>query len=210
MGARCSAEDFAEREIARFFDTLAPSWDAEHPACERAEAVRRGLDLAEPLWGAFVMDAGCGTGVLIRPLLERIGPGRVIAVDISPEMVARARSKVQDDRVQFVAGDARSIGSLEGLVDVVLCFDAFPHFGEPGPALRALARLLAPGGRLVIWHDIGRERLAEVHREAGGPVGQHVLPEVAVLAGLCEEAGLRPVFFEEGPDRYTMLAVRSA
>ncbi len=203
-----AGEDSPSRDLARFFDALAPRWDQEHPASERAAAVKRGLDLAEPLWGARVMDVGCGTGVLLPPLLDRIGPGFVIAVDLSPEMVARARARVQDPRARLVVADATTMAFPDRDLDVVLCFDAFPHLVEPGPAVRRLARLLAPGGRLVIWHDLGREGLAAVHGAAGGPVGRDVLPPVEVLAGLCERAGLRPVFREDAPDRYTFLAVR--
>lgn len=198
----------SSRDVARFFDALAPRWDQEHPASDRADAVRRGLDLAEPLWGTRVMDAGCGTGVLLPSLLARIGPGCVVAVDLSPAMIAYAQARIQDPRVRFLATDATAVDLTPSSLDVVLCFDAFPHFEDPGFAVRRLGRLLAPRGRLVIWHDLGREALLAVHQAAGDVVARHVLPPVETLVGLCERAGLSPKLCEDAPDRYTFLAVR--
>src|SRR4051794_32184177 len=98
-----------------------------HPHLEQVWAQgARGLDRMLELLGlelppgATVLDLGCGVGRLTRPLAERAG--RVIALDVSPEMLARARDNVNGvSNVEFVLGDGTSLaGVADGSVDAVL------------------------------------------------------------------------------------------
>ncbi len=92
------------------------------------------------------LDAACGTGRHTRRLVE-LGHD-VTAVDISPEMLARARENVP--QATFVEADVRAM-PLEGeQFDLVACALALAHLRDLGAATGELARVLAPGGRLVI------------------------------------------------------------
>ena len=76
-----------KRDVQAFFDRLAPDWDA---GMVRNEAViARILDNAGVCEGCTVLDVACGTGVLFGDYVMR-GAARVTAVDLSPEMAARA------------------------------------------------------------------------------------------------------------------------
>lgn len=193
------------------FEALAARWESIRSSEQAAEAVERGLALVEPLSGAAVADVGCGTGAVLGPLLRRLGPGgRVLALDISPRMLEIARARHPDPRIEWRAGDALEVPPERGSLDAVLCFDAIPHFPDPKSAVKAMAAWLAPGGRLLVWHDVGRERLAAIHRNAGPPLDADLLPPVEELAGPAAAAGLEVRLAVEDEGSFTFLARRPA
>lgn len=193
----------------RAFDALAPRWDGLKPDEVVERGVRRGLDLLGDLSGAAVVDLGCGTGRLERLLLARLGDGSVAAVDFSPGMIEEAARRCADPRVTWLCRDVLDTGLPTGSADVVLCFDAFPHFHSRAALLAEAARWLRPGGALLVWHDVGREQLAQVHRRAGPAVEDDLLPPVSELADLAVAAGFRVERAEEDEASYTFLARRA-
>jgi SAM-dependent methyltransferase len=194
----------------RFFDELAPRWDELRPAEAGRPGVERGLALVGPLEGRTVVDLGCGTGLLEGHLLPRIGDGRVLAIDFAPEMLALARARHGSPRVDWLARDVLDTGLHDASADVVLCFDAFPHFPEPAATAREVARWLRPGGPFLLWHDVGRERLAAIHGGGPPPIREDLLPPVARLAALVRAAGLAVERAEEDESSYTLLSRRPA
>jgi ubiquinone/menaquinone biosynthesis C-methylase UbiE len=191
------------------FDALAPRWDALKPDAAVEQGVRRGLDLLGDVSGAAVVDLGCGTGRLERLLLPRLGNGTVVAVDFSPSMIEEAARRCDDPRVTWLCRDVLDTGLESASIDVVLCFDAFPHFHSREALLAEAARWLRPGGALLVWHDVGREQLAHVHRRAGPAVEDDLLPPVADLAALAAAAGFLAERAEEDEASYTFLARRA-
>jgi SAM-dependent methyltransferase len=111
-----------------------------------------GLDgpvLAEILDGLPVgaaLDAACGTGRLTPHLVER--GHQVIGVDQSAEMLAIARQRLPE--VTFRLGDLHDLPVGDGAVDVVLCGLALAHVPDLRPVMDELARVLRPGGHLLI------------------------------------------------------------
>lgn len=190
------------------FDALAPRWDSLKPDEAVAAGARRGLSLLGELSGRHVVDLGCGTGRLEEVLLPHLGKGTVVAVDFSPAMIEQASRRCGDPRVTWLCRDVLETGFSSGSADVVLCFDAFPHFPDGAAVLREAARWLRPGGAFLLWHDVGREQLARVHRRAGPAVENDLLPPVADLASLAAAAGLVVGIAEEDEASYTFLARR--
>jgi demethylmenaquinone methyltransferase/2-methoxy-6-polyprenyl-1,4-benzoquinol methylase len=170
--------------------------------------VTRGLSLLGELSGLRVVDLGSGPGRLEPFLLPRLGSGRIVAVDFAPEMIVRGASLARDPRVTWLCRDVLETGLPDAAFDLVLCFNAFPHFPDPGAALREARRWLVPGGRLLLWHDLGRERLAQVHRRAGPAVEGDLLFPVAVLAETARREGFVVERAEEDEESYTFLARR--
>lgn len=192
------------------FGALASSWDAGKPGEAIAAGVGRGLALLGDLSGLEVVDLGCGPGRLEPFLLPRLGNGRVVAVDFAPEMIERGADLCPDPRVTWLCRDVLDTGLEGSCADLVLCFNAFPHFSDGAAVLGEAWRWLKPGGRLLLWHDLGRERLAEVHRRAGRAVEGDLLLPAAALAATARAAGFLVERAEEDEVSYTFLARRPA
>lgn len=112
---------------------------------------RRVLDRLRLSGGETVLDAGCGTGRLTAGLLERLPRGRVVAVDLSQNMLAEARSHLSlrfGGRVGFVRADLAAL-PFDRAFDGVFSTAAF-HWVPDHPRLfSSLYECLKPGGWLV-------------------------------------------------------------
>lgn len=94
-----------------------------------------------------VLDAGCGTGRVTARLLERLPRGRVIGVDLDPEMVSLARQRLPAGTTVIESGLLDL--SLPEPVDVIFSTAAFHWVLDHDELFARLAALLRPGGRLV-------------------------------------------------------------
>ena len=110
------------------------------------------LGLLGDVTGLRVLDAGCGAGSLAAELVAR--GASVVGVDLSPRMVAAARARVGSSRARFVVGDLADGGVLSsfgpGVFDVVAASLMMHYVRDWEPVLRAFARVLVPGGRVVL------------------------------------------------------------
>ncbi|MDQ6773989.1 MAG: class I SAM-dependent methyltransferase [Candidatus Dormibacteraeota bacterium] len=104
------------------------------------------LDLV-PGEGLRVVDVGGGPGRMSRPLARRHD---VTLCDLSRDMLELARGASAGDLRKFVVADARALPLAAASFDVAICIDVVPHLADPGPALRELHRVLAPGGTLIV------------------------------------------------------------
>jgi ubiquinone/menaquinone biosynthesis C-methylase UbiE len=193
----------------KVFDALAVRWDDMRPAGAQDAAVESGLTLVGALAGRVVVDVGCGTGLVEGHLLRHVEEGRIIALDSSLQMLERARSKYADQRIEWVCEDVLGANLLTGSVDVVLCYNTWPHFDDPEGVIREFSRWLRPHGMALVWHDIGRERLAAIHAGAGGPIALDRLLPVSDLGAMFSKSGFALREAEEDADSYTLLAQRS-
>ncbi len=187
-----------------FFGERAAGWDekfaADGPGYERA--VR---ELALPL-GAAVLDAGCGTGRALPYLRAAVGPtGRLVAIDVTPEMLAVARPKATAAGAELVMADATALPFGGAWADVVFAAGLVPHLDDPVAGLAELARAVRSGGRLAVFHPLGRAALAARHGHA--PSDDDVLAP-ARLGLLMGRAGWRLDRLDDGPDRYLAVASR--
>ena len=194
----------------RFFRAAAARWDEHHPSELTRAGVLRGLDLLGPLERRTVVDVGCGTGAVVGPLLERIGDGTVTGIDFAPEMIARARSRYSDARARYLECDVLDVDLAPGSVDVVTCYNAFPHFPHPERVVSLFARWLRPGGVAAVWHDATSVAIAEIHRRIGGAIGRDVPYPTGVLAAMFDRRGFRLARADEAGGAYTVLATREA
>jgi SAM-dependent methyltransferase len=113
--------------------------DAEHQSRYRLAA--------RHVRGLRVLDAGCGVGWGGQILLDA-GACSVVGVDIAHEAVADAVRRVPAAR--FTVGDLAALPVATASIDVVVCFEAIEHVEDPHRALDELARVLAPGGSLLV------------------------------------------------------------
>jgi len=174
------------------------SWDAgtyhrvSGPQREWARAV---LDRLELAGDETVLDAGCGSGGVTQLLLERLPHGRVIAVDASPDMVAKAREVLPG--VEVREADLQAL-ELEEPVDAVFSNAVFHWVPDHARLFARLAAALRPGGRLSAQCG-GRGNVAGFHAAAQAQLGGRVeVPQAWTFAGPEEtEARLRAAGFAE-------------
>ncbi len=165
-----------DKEIIRdFFDNFAPAWDNE-PVCSK-EIIDIILDNANVKNDIDVLDIGCGTGVMFSHYLER-GVKSISAVDLSSEMVKIAKSKLSQAKV--ICDDAEHI-SFDKQFDVVMIYNAFPHFPNPEKLIENLSTAVKSGGKISIAHGMSKTELDEIHMKSAGRVS-NILPECAELA----------------------------
>lgn len=117
----------------------------------------RNLLLAQP--GDRILDVGCGLGDDVRALSDVVGPeGDVVGLDASAVMIAEAQRRTSHGRARFVRGDAASMPFPANAFDAIRVERVLQHVAEPATALAELARVLRPGGRIVIaepdWPDL--------------------------------------------------------
>ena len=111
-------------------------------------------DIVASLPVGVALDAACGTGRHSRALAER--GHRVIGVDGSADMLARARARVPEG--EFLLGDLHRLPVADAEVDLVVCALALTHVPDLKPVIAEFARVLRPGGHLVI-SDVHHERV---------------------------------------------------
>ncbi len=99
-----------------------------------------------------ILDACCGTGGVTAALASRFRESEIVGVDLSPEMLGRAREHLRSEagRVRFAEAPAESLPLASGSVDLVVCANALHLVPEPAQALAEFARVTSPGGLVVI------------------------------------------------------------
>jgi SAM-dependent methyltransferase len=103
-------------------------------------------EILDALPAGDALDAACGTGRFAEYLCAR--GHRVVGIDSSPAMLARARERVP--AAAFRAGDLHDLPLGEAAVDLVVCALALSHVPALEPTMAEFARVLRPGGHLVI------------------------------------------------------------
>ena len=190
-----------------FFNHHAHRWD--HDADHQARILKRLDGLREQIGlkpGQAVLEIGCGTGMITAWLAPWVRPGRVVAVDFSPAMLAEAKAK--DIAAEFRLMDICAEYPPGECFDLAFCFQAFPHFREPPAALARIAHALKPGGRLVVLHLVSRHHINSFHRDVGGAVKEDLLPSAEDWPALLKNTGLGVSKYEDRPDLFLVEATR--
>lgn len=103
---------------------------------------------AEP----HVLDVGCGTGRWAELVLNAWPGAKVTGLDLSQEMLRQAivRAASYPERLDLVHGDAQSLPFDDATFDIVTCSHSFHHYPDQRGVVAEMARVLKPGGRVVI------------------------------------------------------------
>jgi SAM-dependent methyltransferase len=125
------------------------------PEPDTAFPLRYAFYLLGDVRGKTVLDLGCGSGENIAPLLAR--GAKVIAVDISEELVQLARKRVEITKpfvpLPLMVGSAYDIALPDGSADVILCSSLLHHLDIPR-AMAEMRRLLKPGGTIIVKEPV--------------------------------------------------------
>jgi ubiquinone/menaquinone biosynthesis C-methylase UbiE/uncharacterized membrane protein len=166
---RSLSKEKAEKKMANeetaFFDELASSWDEKRGLTDVKLASL--LDKTDIKPGEEVLDLACGTG-LIDPYLLKKG-AKVTGIDISSKMILLAMKKKENDGVNYQVADFYSYEPNKKF-DVIVCFDAYPHFLDKDGFASKASSLLKEGGRLYIIHGSSKEEINSCHHDQSSQV----------------------------------------
>lgn len=175
-----------KEQVRTMFDGIAARYDLLNHVLSmdvdrlwRRRAVRQVAAVAP----RRILDVATGTGDLAIALARALPNARITGVDLSEGMLAAARGKVAarglDGRIELVQGDAERLAWADGTFDAVTVAFGVRNFGDLEAGLRELARVLRPGGRLVVL-EFSRPR-NPLFRALYEGYSRHVLPRIGGL-----------------------------
>jgi ubiquinone/menaquinone biosynthesis C-methylase UbiE len=160
--------------------------------------------------GDHVLDAGCGTGVLVPFILELIGPGGMLyELDFAEKMIEVNQRLHRAENIRFITADAEEAPLGNASCDAVICFAAFPHFHDKEKATATLGRILKPGGTFVVAHFESSDGIARHHGSCKAVMHDR-LPDAAAMGAMLGRAGLASRVFIDEPGFYCIAAEKTA
>lgn len=195
--------------LREYFNSRADTWD-ENIAERDTNKLTRMAERLELKPGSVVLDVGTGTGVFLPYLLKNIGKnGKIVALDLAEEMLAKARAKYPVENVEYLHADIMDIPVYEEMFDSVVCYSSFPHFQDKHKALTEIRRVMKPGGRVFICHTSSRDHINGIHSTLPD-VENDLLPAPGEMRILFSNAGFTVVKIEEDSESYLAVGEKSA
>jgi ubiquinone/menaquinone biosynthesis C-methylase UbiE len=196
--------------VRRIFDIAARVYD--NAPLQRAayrpahDAVLEELRAAGSTW---VLDAGCGTGILAARIRDDVGPARVFGCDLSMGMLRRAAER--SPRGAWLQGDALHLPLHDAVLDAVVTTQALHFLPDRPAALDEFRRVLRPGGLLVIAMVNPRTVMASrlISRAASLALGAAFWPTRAELRDEVTASGFE-VCEQRGARAHTVITVATA
>ena len=140
------------REISHVMGHQGADW-LDRPEREREEKPSLTVDALKLKPGHVAADIGAGTGVFTFLLSEKVGAeGRVLAVDIQPEMLQILGQRIKErgvSNVEMILGEETDPKLPAGSLDLVIMVDVYHEFAYPWEMVQAICRGLRPGGRVA-------------------------------------------------------------
>lgn len=200
----------------QFFNDHAEKWlDMWYKDSATGCYTKHGKDFERlfSLWplkaGDSVLDAGCGTGVLVPFILERIQEtGILYELDYAEKMIEANRSRHKKSNIRFVVSDVENSPLNDSSCDTVICFSCFPHFHDKRKALSILVRILKPQGCFVVAHFDSAEGINNHHKSCRAVMHDH-LPDKERMRLLLQDAGLKIDVFIDEPGFYCIIAKKT-
>ncbi|MFE3826164.1 class I SAM-dependent methyltransferase [Streptomyces sp. NPDC059092] len=191
-------------QVREFFGARAAGWDTRFPDDGPAYAAAVTALGLRP--GDAVLDAGCGTGRALPPLRDAVGGrGTVLGADLTPEMLTAAVRAGRSRTGRLLLADVSRLPVRSGALDAVFGAGLIAHLPRPLENLGELARVVRPGGRLALFHPIGRAALAA---RQGRRITEDDLRAEPRLRPLLAGAGWRMESYTDEDTRFLALAVR--
>jgi len=201
------------RTRKNFFNDHAESWRDmwyKDPATGRHDKHEKDFDRLFSLLplkrGDRVLDVGCGSGVLVLSILERItSTGILYELDFADKMIETNRSLHEGDNTRFILADAENVPLDDASCDVVICFSCFPHFHDKEKAMTTLSRILKPRGVFAVSHFDSSEGINKHHGSCHAVMHDH-LPDEAAMRALLQTVALGMDVFIDEPGFYCIIA----
>jgi ubiquinone/menaquinone biosynthesis C-methylase UbiE len=154
--------------------------------------------------GEVALDVGTGIGALI-PFIEEREPARIIACDLSPQMLLRLSQK--HPGVERHLKDVIDLDLPDASLDVAFMNGVFSNIADKPAALSNLARMLKRGGRIVVSHPEGRAFIKKLMAQ----IEFHLdpLPDEAEWKAMLAPFPFEPAYFLDAPRQYIAVARRT-
>jgi len=137
------------------------------------------VEMGDVSSGHSVLDAACGTGIVARTAVQRVGPGgRVVGVDLNQAMLTVAERVCPG--VELRQADIISLPFDDATFDVVLCQMALMFFPDPSVAIREMGRVVKPRGTVVVMVPSGLDA-QPAYRPLVDLAARHCGPEAVAM-----------------------------
>ena len=196
------AKAIAEHQ-RRSFNQLVDVFDRPQPP-EVMARLREIVASAELCPGAVVLDVGTGVGVLI-PLIQSCQPSTVLACDVAENILQRVHDKYPTVRTYHI--DIASLALASISVDAIFMNGMYGNIADKPAACRNAARMLRPGGRLVVSHPEGRAFVDQLRETSDLFIES--LPSKEEFEALLGLLGLEVIAYRDEPKLYLMVARKS-
>ncbi|ACB85856.1 class I SAM-dependent methyltransferase [Natranaerobius thermophilus] len=192
------------QETKAFFDTASQYWDDR--IVHNEDIIRDSLSYIDFESKNRVLDVGTGTGIMLKFLLPNLSEtASILAVDLSPQMIAKAKGKYRDQRIKFQELDVETEPFQNEQFDLIILYSVFPHLNDKSRVLRHLSKSLITGGELCILHSKSRAEINDMHKSLGNPVSNHLLPPISELQKMAEKNRLTTQVAQSDENSYFYL-----
>ena len=148
----------SDQVLREEFNRWAEAGKGESMEAEHRPIVEPTLQLMHLAPADVVLDVGCGGGWLVRELASRVPRGHVVGMDVSDEMIARARHASSNVRnAEFVVGSVHAIPRESDSFDKFISVESSYYWPDPAGGIRELFRVLRPGGSAWILINYYRD-----------------------------------------------------
>ena len=191
--------------VKDYFDSIAPNWDSCQP--DKNKIITSLIDKIGIKKGDAILDLACGTGT-ITGILHGFSEANVYGLDLSPKMIEIAKEKyVGQDWAYFEAGDFLTWEN-EMKFDVIVLYNAYPHFKDPSLLGECLFKHLNEGGKFAIIHSLGRKELDLHHANVPHEVSRSLSSPKEEAK--CFENNFTVFMQEEGEHFYLLAGTKSS
>ena len=186
---------------AKSVDAIAARLEARRGSSKYMGMLQEYLEAIDLAAAQSILALGCGTGVEVREVLRRPDfRGRVTAVDISADLVERGKGLAEQEgfagRIEWLVGDAQELRLSDGAFDLVLAHTLVSHVPDPKRVVQEAARVVRPGGTVVIFDGDYATKTFGVDREVDEKIISGVIANPRVMRAmpqLLREVGLKLV-----------------
>lgn len=147
------------REIAQVMGHQGADW-LERPERAREEQPEQTIAALELKSTDIVADIGAGTGYISELLAQKVPEGKVIAIDIQPEMIALLNQRIDRHKISNIQpqlGTEESAGLSPASIDLAIMVDVYHELSYPQEMMSGIITALKPGGRVVLVEYRGED-----------------------------------------------------
>jgi ubiquinone/menaquinone biosynthesis C-methylase UbiE len=188
--------DVDARSVQEFFERVATDWDTMRLAYYDERVIEKMADVSGVGEGSEVADVGTGTGFVAAGIAPRVK--RVVGIDNARAMLEVARQNLQAlgvSNVDLVVGDAARLPLEDGSVDAAFANMVLHHAEDPGAMLLEMARVVRPGGAVIISDEVEHPYawMRDEHADVWLGFERQQVEGLFGSAGLSEDYGYEPL-----------------